>query len=316
MIFCCLAADTALGNPSQARRYLERGEYEMARDHFESLAEGSRLASRRAGFRLGQGLAAYGAGDFRGAREGFSGALLSQRRDVRQSAHLGNGNALFQLGWMGLAESAYPSDVGELPDLDRFDAIVRNRIARMLDSDEPETGETDGFARIRDTIVNWSDAVRHYQSAIELAPGGELAVENRRTTLTYLQRLQELLEEEREETEQSMPEPSDGDPEPAPGGEPDDEADDSPESGRGDENEEEDPSSGRDPEQDQEEDRGDGEEPDDREADPGEEPPGEPEDPNETPEERARRILSENADVETGPLNSGRREFFPPEKDW
>ena len=41
-----------------------------------------------------------------------------------------------------------------------------------------------------------------------------------------------------------------------------------------------------------------------------------PKDPDETPEERARRILQENADLEKGPLTPGRREFRPPEKDW
>lgn len=316
----CIAA-TASANPTQARRLLDQGNYEAARDRYQSLAENARLPSREAAFRLGQGLAAYRAGDYRGARAGFSGALLSPRDDVRRNAHLGNGNALFQLGWMGLADSAYPSEPGELPDLDRFDAIARERIARMLDGPEPETGETDGFARIRDTIINWSDAVRHYQSALDLDPSDESAVENRRTTMTYLQRLQELLEEERDETDESMPDSGEGEGEaqPQPGDEPGDEPGDPSEDGRGDEEPED--GSGGDPEEDPENpdsQPGDRESPDEPQPEePGEEPgDAEPEDPNETPEERARRILSENADVETGPLNPGRREFMPPEKDW
>ena len=40
------------------------------------------------------------------------------------------------------------------------------------------------------------------------------------------------------------------------------------------------------------------------------------ENPNESPEERAKRILKENADLEKGPLTRGRREFMNPEKDW
>ncbi|MEI6608086.1 MAG: hypothetical protein WCP35_22510, partial [Verrucomicrobiota bacterium] len=38
--------------------------------------------------------------------------------------------------------------------------------------------------------------------------------------------------------------------------------------------------------------------------------------PDETPEERARRILGENADLEKGPLRSGRIEYNNPEQDW
>ena len=40
------------------------------------------------------------------------------------------------------------------------------------------------------------------------------------------------------------------------------------------------------------------------------------EDPNESPEDRARRILKDNADLETGPLSPGRREFRDAKKDW
>ena len=43
------------------------------------------------------------------------------------------------------------------------------------------------------------------------------------------------------------------------------------------------------------------------------EPPRE----NESPADRARRILGENADLERGPLIRNRRhEFLRPEKDW
>ena len=304
---------------------LDRGAYQDARDRYQSLADDARSSTRRAAFRLGEGLAAYRGGDFRGARAGFSGALLSPDSEVRRNAHLGMGNSLFQLGWAGLAESSYPADPAEVPDLDAFDAIARERIARMLDSPEPDVGETDGFARIRDTIINWSDAVRHYQSALDLDPGDQSALANRRTTMAFLERLRDLLEEERDETEQSMPEPTpgEGDPQPQPGegepgeGEPDEE------SGEGDDEQEgehgegdpSDDADGSDPddESDQDSQQGEG---DPREPEPDEDEDAEDIDPNETPEERARRILSENADVETGPLNPGRREVLPPEKDW
>ncbi|MEI7912046.1 MAG: hypothetical protein WCK77_20635, partial [Verrucomicrobiota bacterium] len=38
--------------------------------------------------------------------------------------------------------------------------------------------------------------------------------------------------------------------------------------------------------------------------------------PDESPEQRARRILAENADLEKGPRRSGHFEFNNPEQDW
>ncbi len=320
----------ATANPSEARRLLDQGAYEAARDHYEKLANSANSESRRAALRLGQGLAAYRAGDFRGARAGYSGALLGSDSKARRNAHLGLGNSLFQLGWIGLAESPYPADPAEIPDLDVFDAIARERIARMLDSPEPEVGETDGFARIRDTILNWSDAARHYQSALELDPGDPSALANRRTSMAYLERLRDLLQEERDETEQSMPEPMPGEgqnnsePQAEPGdGEPAEEPDDeggdqeNPESQNGERPEESESQDQQDGQSDEESGESDGDEGEPQEPEPGdEESEMDPTDPNETPEERARRILSENADVETGPLNPGRRQFLPPAKDW
>ncbi len=318
----------AQANPAEARRLLDRGAYEDARERYQSLADGARTENRRAAFRLGEGLAAYRAGDFRGARSGFSGALLSSDPEVRRNAHLGMGNALFQMGWDGLAESPYPADPAAVPDLDAFDAVARERIARMLDNPAPEVGETEGFARIRDTIINWTDAARHYQSALDLAPGDDSAIANRRTTTAFLERLRDLLEEERDETEQSMPEPSEGEgegqPQPQPGEGEDGEGEPQEEPGEGEEPENEtgegEPDAdadGRDGEPQDDPSPGEGEpQEQEQEPEPSESEGTEEVDPDETPEERARRILSENADVETGPLNPGRREFHPPEKDW
>ena len=38
--------------------------------------------------------------------------------------------------------------------------------------------------------------------------------------------------------------------------------------------------------------------------------------PNESPKERAHRILKENADLEKGPLSPGHREYGNAQKDW
>lgn len=325
---CAIGASSgiAFSNPAEARRMLDDGAFESARDLYQQLADQSRSTDRRAALRLGQGLSAYRAEDYRGARAGYSDALLSSDTTVRQSAHHGLGNSLFQLGWIGLADAPYPADPQGTPDLDAFDRIARERIAKMLDAPEPESGETDGYVRIRNTVLNWSDAARHYQSALELDPANDGVLANRRTTMVFLERLHEILMEERDETEQSipMPSPGEGEPQPQPQSGEEEQEPQPGESGESEKNEPQESENGDSPEDsesqgEQGEPDGESQEQQPEKDDPTSDEEGqerEPADPNETPEERARRILSENADVETGPLNPGRREFIPPAKDW
>jgi hypothetical protein len=213
---------------------------------------------------------------------------------------------------MGLSGSRYP--VGEeVPDMAKFDELVREQLKRMEESELPESGETNEFIRIDSIILNWADAIRHYRSAQVKNPGSETARRNEELAMGYLVRLKELLEEEKEQTEgeitqmeQAQPQPGDGPPQEGEPGE-----------GKGDGEPQED---GEGAEGEEPGDKGKGGDKDPEEGDKGKEPDendskGEA-DPNETPEERARRILSENADLQKGPLTPGRREFRNPEKDW
>jgi len=309
-------ADAASAN--DAKKLLDEKQYKQARDAYRSLAENSNIPQRSARYRLGQGISAYRAGDFRGARSAYSYALLSSHPEVGANAHIGMGNSLFQLGWQGLSgEDAYPVEPGEIPDLDRFDELVKERLARMLEAEEPEKGETDGYARFRAIIINWTDAIRHYDSALKNFPNDPTAHQNRKTTLVYLKRLRELLEQEEKETQEAMPEPQAGEGEPQPGQEPGEGEDPGEEPGEN--GQEPGENEGDEPSDEPGENGQDGEENEDGKGDEGDETEdGKSGDknPNESPEERARRILSENADTETGPLSPGRREFRNPEKDW
>ena len=287
------------------------------------------LATR---YHLSEAAEAYRSGDFRDARTAYSQALLSGNPEVRANAHLGIGNTLFQLGWQGLASEPYPKESAALPDLDRFDKIVKELLAKLRESEAPEQGETNGYSRIESLITNWTDAVRHFDSALTSAPSVKVARQNRDLTMTYLKRLRELLEEEKQDIEQSMPQPQQGKGEPQKGK--DDPGDGKPEDGEdgADGEKKPDDKDGKDPKEkgdkDGEKPKGkNGEKPDDKD---GEKPKGKDgkkdqkdsdskngeKDPNENPEDRARRILKENADVEKGPLTPGRREFSPPAEDW
>jgi Ca-activated chloride channel family protein len=295
-----------------AGRAFSEERFDEARDAYRALADDKVIGDKASRFRLGEGLAAYEAQDYRGARSAYSAAILAEDEKVAGEGHEGMGKTLFQLGWMGLSGSRYP--VGEeVPDMEKFDELVREQLKRMEESELPESGESNEFIRIDSIILNWADAIRHYRSALVKHPDSESARRNEELAMGYLVRLKELLEEEKEQTEgeiaqmeQAQPQPGNG---PGQEGEPGE--------GEGDGEPQED---GEGPEGEEPDDKGKGGENDPEKGDKGKEPDesdskGEA-DPNETPVERARRKLSENADLQKGPLTPGRREFRNPDKDW
>ena len=306
------------GEAAAAAQALAAGHNPAARDAFRQLAEASQFPERAARYRLGEGTAAYRAKDFTGAAEAFSGALLAHDSKVTVSAHFGLANCLFQLGWLALAGSTYPSDPAKLPDLTSFDALVEARLAQIRQAAAPDDVDTPGVPALESLILNWADSLKHDDSALARDPANKDLRHNRRTTLTYLKRLRELLDKEREQANQAIPPPQPGadpnssgdsaeDDPPKPGdpGEPGDKDPPKPPGSQGD----------------------NGQQPKDK---PGENPqesaPKKPDapqtgdtpapKPDETPEDRARRILGENADLEKGPLRSGRIEYNNPEQDW
>lgn len=308
---------------TEAMAALSAKRNDEARDAYHRLADSARSGETRARYRLGEGTAAYRAGDFRHARTAFSGALLSGDPAVEAGGHRGIANSLFQLGWKGLTGEAYPTASGTLPDLDQFDAKVKDALAKQGEADAPPAGETDVFSVFEALITNWTDAVRHFDSTLKLEPSDKVARKNRDLTMIYLNRLQELLQQEKQETEDSMPQqgqPGEGQPQE---GEEGDEGEGSGESqqgkngknGRQGKGGDRDPKDGRggDKDNDPKDGKG-GERP--KKNDDNKTKGDRGENPNESPEERSRRILKENADLEKGPLSPGRREFRDAEQDW
>lgn len=298
---------TQANDASAAKEALAGQNYREARNAYHQLAETSTTPEAQARYRLGEATAAYRAGEFREARTAYSQSLLSLDSKVQANGHLGIANSLFQLGWKGLSGENYPSDPASLPDLNRFDTIAKEALAKMRGSDMPEEGETNGYVRIESLITNWADAARHNGSVLALSPKDPVARQNRELSTTYLKRLEELLNQEKKNTEQSMPQhmPGTGPPQEGDDGDPGD-GEDGPDGrkkngkrGKGNK----DPKDGSDKDGTKKKDDSEGK---DKEG----------ENPNESPEERAHRILKENADLEKGPLAPGRREFKNAEKDW
>ena len=221
------------------------------------------------------------------------------------------GNSLFQLGWIGLSGEPYPQNQESVPDLDTFDDIVKKALAKLREAEEPEEGDTPGFGPIESLITNWTDSVRHHESALALAPQNQIARANRDLTMIYLKRLKELLKEEEEETQQSMPQPQPGDgpPQEGDGDKEGEDGEKGPKDGKGGEDEKDGDGKGGDKDKDGKDGKKNDKKDKGEKGDKGD-------NPNESPEERARRILKENADLEKGPLTRGRRDFQNAEKDW
>lgn len=303
-------------DPSQAddakdaARFLSENNFTAAAQTYRKLAKESPSSNLRSRYHLGEGIAFLRGGSFKSARSAFSKSLDADNPDVLAEAHLGMANSLFQLGWFELSGYAYPQDPKSSPDMAQFDQLVRTRLKILAAA--KEDGEVE---KIEALITNWTDAVRHCDSAISKMPANNAAINNRQMTITYLKRLRELLEEEKEKTEQNMPMPQ-------PGGEsesqPDEDDGDPDEKKDGDQQNKDSKSPGDNGDEKREKkDGSNGKEPKPKD-DPGKDKnKGEnPEDPNENPEKRARRILKDSADLEKGPLTPGQVEFNPPAKDW
>jgi hypothetical protein len=206
-----------------------------------------------------------------------------------------------------------------LPDLAQFEAMVKKRLEQLpngTDSEDDAQTETGGYGRMDALITDWADSIRHFGSALAVDPSNAVAHNNRKLVMVYLKRLEELLEENQKQSEQSMPETQPGDGQPQPG---DGDPKDKQENGEPGEPGAKPPGDKGQGAEDTKKPSDQGEEkPKDKTGDDKDEKPGDQNKtgPKETPEERARRILNENADFEKGPLTPGRHEFRPPEKDW
>lgn len=287
-----------------AKQALKQGKLKEAQKDYKKLADESTNREQAAKFRVGEGTAAYRGDDFRSARGAFSQSLLSDDPKVRAGGHIGMGNTLFQLGWQGLADETYPEESQQPPDLDKFKELVLKRLAAMQKSDLQDEGDTQDFIRIDSLMANWADAIRHYRSALDDDPGNARARHNSETTMIYLKKLQEILKEEQEKAKQAMPQiiPGQGPPQ-----EGDDGDNPDGENGNGDQE----GNHGKGDKQSDKDGNGDKKK-DDKDGEDGKDKG----DPNESAEERARRLLKENSDLEKGPLNPGRYRENSPEKDW
>jgi Ca-activated chloride channel family protein len=316
------------GEVADAAGHLAKGRHQEAQSAYSKLARETRLPGQAAGFSLGEATAAYRAGNLRAARAAYSRALLATDPAVASHAHFGLANTLFQIGWQSLAKAPYPADPKSAPDLTAFDAIVKERLNEMLKATPEGDEPTPGIKEFESTVLNWSDATAHYDSALAGDPANPDLTHNRDTTITYFKRLMELLQQEQQQTSESIPEPQ---PNPSPGNpgeekgegpgqQPDQQK--NPENEGGDDKDPKDQGDKGGDSKEPPKDPGDKGDPKDNQGDkPDSKQKGDPKEsdapqPDETPEDAARRILGENADLQKGPPRAGRHIQRHPQKDW
>ncbi len=338
-LLCLLPRPLEASEVDDARAAFAAERYEEARDQFGALADLEKDSEKAFGYRLAQGNAAYQIGDLSTARKAFSEALRAEDSRLRNAAHHGMGNTLFEIGWARLSggpaypDTGPPPEENEKPDafdrlsdalLDRsddnnsdgdemaaFEEMVKNRLNEWMKEKTPEDSRSEGSERFGQLLTDWIDAVRHYDSTVAFEP----ADHNRALTVLHLKKLQEILNKVEENAQgiQAVPMPGSG--------EGQDPGEQNP--GGGDQGEEEGEGKGGDQEGEGEgdeegEDPGDGgeKEKDSESADGDKEGDKKGPKPGESPEEAARRILNENADLQKGALSPGRVRFKRPEKDW
>ena len=315
LTFLLLPIAKAEEKPSltDARIALEAKDYKRAQQWFQQLAEEEEpLSDDQAAMFLGKATADYRLKEFAKARQSYSSAMTAEDSAIRSSAHQGMGTTLFQLGWMELSKGAiYP---GEEEAKKQFDELLKSRIQEWMEDDKTDAKEESaGYRTMNAIMLNWSDAVRHSQSARQLRPDNADAEQNGLVARQFLEKLRQKMEQQQEEMQAQMQ--GQGEQQDEQPGQEEGEGD---QEGKG-------KGQPKEPKDQEGENKDDQE--GDQEKDPnGKTPDGEKPDPNnehgkdrksgETKEEHALRKLTENADLQRGIIAPGRHEYRRPSKDW
>lgn len=258
-------------------------DYKAAMESFEKALRGARGEDRRA-VEFSLGSTAYRLGEWHTASRYFSGSLLSPNRHLRESSHYNLGNTLFQSAW-SLFKPTQDPDEGK----------------------KPEKAGTYQVEDIDAAITRLEDAIAHYTATLDLDKGHQDALHNRTEAEKLLKQLKEQRNKEQEDKNNGQPSQDDGGKPRDKGDKPDQSPD---RKGSGDQQ----PDKPNNSEQQPPEKPGDT---DAKEPDQGETPDKpQKQQPGETDEAYAARILKETADAETRPVKSRFLRLRRPAKDW
>ncbi|MBT8043688.1 MAG: VWA domain-containing protein [Verrucomicrobiae bacterium] len=292
---------TVAGNPiERAATAYENKDYEAALDLFSQALETAQGEQRRA-IQFSQGGSAYRLKKWPLARRAFSQALLTKNKKLQEQAHYNLGNSLFQSGWSLINPPEKPKTRNPFLDWMR----------QLLSSQPPTTEDQRQLTKddVQQIIINWQDAISHYQAAIDLNPDNQQAEDNRVQVEKLLKQLQDALKQAEKEQEQANKEQQGEGEKPnnqreGDGNNPEQDPD---KNGEGNEN--------KDPESSDNGDNENNESGEKPENQPENEQPMEPRE-GESKEAFAARILKEHSDAETRPVNRRMLRLRRPAKDW
>ena len=292
---------------------------------FDRIAEKTKGHESICRHRLAEGDAALGANDIKTAEAAFSAALLSRDPAVQAAAHHNLGNALIEKGWRQLSDGRpYP---GGAEAEKQLEDLVAKHLAKWLTAPPEQNAPPESMRLFESVLLSWTDAARHYDSATQADPSRDDSLHNRKVAELLLDKLRDSIQSTLDAVKQQLPKPQpqdspgQGQPQPKEGDA--DQKQPNPSGQKGDQKDKNTPGD----EQQKQDKQGDGEKPDDNansdkggkkdesaKTDKGEK---KNKGKDESPEERARRLLRENADFESGPLIRGRRyQSRRPDFDW
>jgi len=294
----------------QGKAANERGDHEAAHEHFYEAAE-SATGERSAQLHLASGASASKAKLWGSAVSSYSQALLASNTEIRQDAHYGLANSLFYLGsshedqaerqkaWGG-AVKHYEESLKIEPTKEAEENL--SFVKSLLKKDQSEEQEDKDESEEKDDKEESSD---EEESKKDDQEDSEKAADDPKD-----QEGKPKEEQSDDPKEKGDPKPEDGDPKDGEAGDPKKEEG---KEGQPDKSEKKDGQKESDPQESEasESDQEKGEEEEMANLQPEEKPPKE-----ETAEERARRILNQQADFGKRPPSSQRRVLRRPKKDW
>jgi len=269
----------------QAEESYSSGEYEKALKLFAKALPNSEGEDRHS-IQFSIGSTAYKLKQWKESNNHLSAALLTDNIELQEQVHYNLGNSLFMTAW----SQATPSKKPDTPLTEKAQA----------------NDQADNLAL---AITSLEDSISHYQAALDITPNNSNAAENleqAKKLLEQLKQKQQQNEQKNQEQQQDQGKPKDqqGDSE-----QPQSDPNADPEKG----NQGEQPDENKQPGDDQ----GEGQAPDqNREQDNQQEIKNQERGENESDEAYAARILKENSDSETRPVQRRLLRLRRPAKDW
>lgn len=289
------------------QRALEAYQSQDYQSAMKSFAEAMTGADRQQQhiIEFSQGSAAYRLSQWDSASSYFSRALLSKDKRLQEQAHYNLANTLFQSGWTSLN----PPESSDTKD--SFLQSMRQLYANQ-GQDKAQTNDEQQLspADVKRIKTNWQDAISHYRASLVLNENNTMAEENLTEVEKLLEQLEQAQQQAKQESEQENKQQSQQDQNDQQSDSQSDQGDPQKDSGQEGENEDQ---------QNKDSNQGDKEqesETDDQGESSSEDEQLPQQDPGESEEEFAARILREQSDAEVRPVRRRLMRLRRPEKDW